>query len=248
MQHLTDNLLWRPELVEEPSPFLDSDYIGTCDSYGTMIYDNQGLLSDELQTRVPGLNLLNEVLPFLWNQVSFFRHLLLSINELRMEIKDMTHNEGAVISEHELCSTNSPPNIEAPELSERSMSISAPPSEEQRNLDTESQSGIDCKQITPRQKIAHSQSEKRYRQNLDAKFLQLGDVVDQCHDEKTKPGSRASKRLQRVKTLEMARLHILELQEEVTSLKRKLRVLREATMPETCRFTIDDEIIGVEGF
>jgi hypothetical protein len=173
---------------------------------------------------------------------------ILSIHELTTNIKDMTHDEGAVISKHELYSPTSLPNIEAPELSDRSISISAPPSEEQRNLDTEPKSDINHKQITPRQKIAHSQSERRYRQNLDAKFLQLEDVVNQSHNEKTKPGSRTSKRSQRVQLLEMARLHILELQKEVTSLKRKLHVLREATMPETCRFTIEDELIGVQGF
>jgi hypothetical protein len=45
--------------------------------------------------------------------------------------------------------------------------------------------------------------------------------------------------------LAMARLNILELLKEVISLKRKLQILREATVPETCRFTIQDEVVGV---
>jgi hypothetical protein len=36
---------------------------------------------------------------------------------------------------------------------------------------------------------------------------------------------------------------MLELQKEVMSLKKKLRVLREAFMPETCRLTMKDEVI-----
>lgn len=169
--------------------------------------------------------------------------------------------------EYSWYSAGAMPSIEAPELSEGSVSrrssvefyhephilssnpidISTPPSEKQHNLEREPKFGVNCTKITARQKIAHTQSEKRYRRNLNTKFLQLEEVVNQCHDEKTKAGSRASKRMQRVQLLGMARVNILELQKEVRTLKRKLQVLREATMPETCKFTIQDDIIRVQG-
>jgi hypothetical protein len=117
------------------------------------------------------------------------------------------------------------------------------PLKEQRNLEAESKLGINCKLMTPRQKIAHSQSENRYRRNPDARFLQLEDVVSRDHCENTKTGTVVSIRLWRVKLLGMARRNMLELQKEVMSLKKKLRVLREAFMPETCRLTMKDEVI-----
>jgi hypothetical protein len=166
------------------------------------------------------------------------------------------------MTDHPWSSATALPNIEGPEcsLSRRSsvfvyqephilfsnpIDFPTPPSEEQQNLEAEPKLGINSKLMTPRQKIAHSQNESRYRRNLDAKFLQLEDVVNQCHDEKPKAGTRAPKRLRRVQLLGIARLNILELQTEVMSLKRKLQVLREATMPDTCRFTIQDKVIGL---
>lgn len=177
----------------------------------------------------------------------------------------MTYDEGPVMPEHPWHSAPALPKIKGPELSEGSMTrrssvevfqepnilssypidISTPPSKQQRNLDAESKLDINCKLFTPRQKTAHSQSERRYRRNLDANFLQLENAVNQCHGERSKARPGSSKRLRRVQILAMARLNILELQKEVISLKRKLQVLREATMPETCRFTIQDEVIGV---
>lgn len=144
----------------------------------------------------------------------------------------MTYDECADMTGHPWSSATALPNIEGPELSEGSMSrrssvfvyqeppilssnpidFPTPPSEEQQNLEAEPKLRINSKLMTPRQRIAHSQSESRYRRDLDAKFLQLEDVVNQCHDEKPKAGTRASKRLRRVQLLGIARLNILELQ------------------------------------
>lgn len=149
--------------------------------------------------------------------------------------------------EHPWLSAPTPPKNEAPEWSEGAMTrrSSVEMFREQRNLHTESDIDVNCKLLTPRQKLAHSQSERRYRRNLDVNFLQLEDAVNQCHNERPKAESGSSKRLRRVQILTKARLNILELLKEVISLKRKLQILREATVPETCRFTIQDEAVGV---
>lgn len=162
-------------------------------------------------------------------------------------IKDMAYDEGAVMPEYLWHSAPAPPKKEAPEWSEGAMTrrSSMEVSREQRNPHTEPNFDVNCKLLTPRQKHAHSQSERRYRRNLDVNFLQLEDAVNQCHDERPKAESVSSKRLRRVQILAMARLNILELLKEVISLKRKLQILREATVPETCRFTIQDEVVGV---
>jgi hypothetical protein len=78
MQYLPHDLLQRPELVEEQNKFLDSNCPGSCDPDGSMTSDNHGIFNNELQTCLPGsTNILNnEVLPFLWNNVSYVQHRL----------------------------------------------------------------------------------------------------------------------------------------------------------------------------
>jgi hypothetical protein len=162
-------------------------------------------------------------------------------------IKDVTYDKGEVMPDHPWLSVPELPKNEAPQWSEGAMtrSSSVEISREQRNRHTEPDLDVNCKLLTPRQNLTQSQSERRYRRNLDVNFLQLEDAVNQCHDERPKSESGSSKRLRRVQILAMARLNILELLKEVISLKRKLRILREATVPETCRFTIQDEVVGV---
>jgi hypothetical protein len=173
----------------------------------------------------------------------------------------MIYDECSAMPGHPWCPAAAPPIIETPELSDGSQSTHnnaevhqesqllspnsidylTPSPEDQCNPEAAPESELTCKIITRRQKIRHSQSERRYRRKLEARFLQLEDVVSQCPDEKSKAGCKTSKRLQRVQLLGMARLNILELQREVMSLKRKLQILREATMPDTCRFTLQAE-------
>jgi hypothetical protein len=85
MQDLPQNLLRTPYLVEGPNRFLDLGWLGPCGSESSRTYENQQLHDDELRTCVPKVtNLLNsEVLPFLWNNLSYIQYLLLSIIELR---------------------------------------------------------------------------------------------------------------------------------------------------------------------
>ncbi len=112
----------------------------------------------------------------------------------------------------------------------------------QQNPDTPPELERSCSTLTARQKIAHSQSERRYRQNLDAMFSHLEDVVSPCHVEDGSSSSRPSKRVRRVKLLGMASMRILELQKELQSTKKKLQILREVTVPrEALKFTLQDE-------
>jgi hypothetical protein len=73
MQHLTHNLLQIPKLVDEPNRLFESNYLGSYGSNGSMTSEDRGYFNDELQAYVFD----NDVLPFLWNNVSFFQHLLL---------------------------------------------------------------------------------------------------------------------------------------------------------------------------
>lgn len=89
-------------------------------------------------------------------------------------------------------------------------------------------------------KRAHNQIEKRYREGLNSKFLQLEDVLRNRHDHILP--DQQSKRSKRAEVLEIAYDNILELQGEVRSLKKKLEILRKAALPsETWKFTLGDD-------
>lgn len=96
-----------------------------------------------------------------------------------------------------------------------------------------------------RRKKSHSLIEKRYRESLNLKFSQLEGVLRNSPDRDRKIAimpDRTSKRSKRAEILEGAHGNILELQEEVRSLKKRLQTLREATLPlETCRYTLHDD-------
>ncbi|OOQ89770.1 hypothetical protein PEBR_06503 [Penicillium brasilianum] len=243
MQHLGNNVPQGPGLIEKSFIPFDLDYLESCGSNNNKACDDQSLCND-LQNCVPAsMNLSNNGgFPFVWNN-------------------EIIYDEYSVMPEHPWCPAAAPPIIKTPELSDgsqgthnsaevyqESQSLSpnsidtlTPTPEDECNPEEAPESGLTCKTMTRRQKIRHSQSERRYRRKLEARFSQLEDVVSQCHDENSKAGCKTSKRLQRVQLLGMARLNILELQREVMSLKRKLQILREATMPDTCRFTLQSE-------
>lgn len=96
-----------------------------------------------------------------------------------------------------------------------------------------------------RRKRAHCLVAKRYREILNSKFLQLEmDVLNIGHDQDQKDSQTPSQKLKpfkRPEVLELAHQSIFSLQKEVCLLKRKLQILREATIPfETCQYTLPD--------
>ena len=131
---------------------------------------------------------------------------------------------------------------EPPTLSPTFLDVPTHTTQTQQNPDTPTELERSCITLTARQKIAHSQSERRYRRNLDAMFSQLEDAVGPCHSEEGNSSSRPSKRVRRVKLLGMASMRIFELQKELQSTKKKLQILRVATVPpEALKFTLQDE-------
>jgi hypothetical protein len=92
-----------------------------------------------------------------------------------------------------------------------------------------------------RRKRAHNIIEKRYRDNIDCKFLQLKDVLSSCHRSQKSidiTPHKNSKRLNRAAILEQAHDEILNLRVEVISIKEKLKSIREATFPDTSKYTL----------
>ncbi|KAJ5674718.1 uncharacterized protein N7477_004652 [Penicillium maclennaniae] len=104
-----------------------------------------------------------------------------------------------------------------------------------------------------RRKKAHCLVEKRYRENLNSKYLQLEkDMLNIGRDQyrsNVEMPHKTSKRSKRAEILELAHQSISSLQEELSSCKKKLQILREATIPfETCQFTLPDDLIEPTNF
>lgn len=91
--------------------------------------------------------------------------------------------------------------------------------------------------------MAHSITEKRYRDSIDLKFLRLEDVLTPNHGSQNNTDMtphRMSKRMNRAAILEHAHDDILNLRAEIKSIKGKFESLREATFPDTYKFTLRD--------
>jgi hypothetical protein len=93
-----------------------------------------------------------------------------------------------------------------------------------------------------RRKRAHSLIEKRSRENLNLKFLELEKALShrrrgpsKCEDPTAKTNPQ---RMKRVAILDHARNDILELEAEVQSLSQKIQTMREIAFPDTCKFTL----------
>jgi hypothetical protein len=95
-----------------------------------------------------------------------------------------------------------------------------------------------------RRKRAHNTIEKRYRDSIDRKFLQLNDVLSPCRGSQKNAGitpHKTSKRMNRAAILEQAHDEITNLRAEAKSIKKTSKNLREATFPDTCKFTLCDD-------
>jgi hypothetical protein len=93
-------------------------------------------------------------------------------------------------------------------------------------------------------KRAHQTAEKRYRDNIDLKFLQLGEVLSPYHHSQNNTEMtphQMLKRMNRAAILEHAHDDILTLRAEIKSIKGKFESLREATFPDTYKFTLRDD-------
>lgn len=118
----------------------------------------------------------------------------------------------------------------------------------QHSLDTATETESLSSSESMRKKKAHCLVEKRYRESLKSKYLQLEkDVQSIGRDQNCRSVEthyKTSNRSKRAEILELAHHSIWSLQEEVNSLKKKLQTLREATLPfETCQFTAPDGFI-----
>jgi len=92
-----------------------------------------------------------------------------------------------------------------------------------------------------RRKRAHSLIEKRSRENLNLKFLELEKTLTHRRSSsKTKnlTPDKTPQRMKRAAILDHAHNTILELEVEVQSLKQKIQTLREIAFPDTCKFTL----------
>ncbi|KAJ6127707.1 hypothetical protein N7471_008924 [Penicillium samsonianum] len=92
-----------------------------------------------------------------------------------------------------------------------------------------------------RRKRAHNLIEKRSRENLNLKFLELEKVLSRHRgpgQNKDLTPDNTPKRKKRLAILDRAHNNILELEAEVQSLKQKIKTLRDIAFPETCRFTL----------
>jgi hypothetical protein len=109
------------------------------------------------------------------------------------------------------------------------------------NLRSSPEDGPTCQET--RRKRARNVTEKRYRESLNLNFLQLENVLSHRRP-KGYMGMSTDKRPERVKRVAIlahARDDILELRAEVKSIKESLSTLREATFPNTCKFTLHDD-------
>ncbi|OOQ90202.1 hypothetical protein PEBR_05530 [Penicillium brasilianum] len=105
-------------------------------------------------------------------------------------------------------------------------------------LENETVGAVTCR------RRAHQIAEKRYRENIDLKFLQLGEVLSPDHhsqDNTKMAPHQMFKRMNRAAILEHAHDDILTLRAEIKSIKGKLESLREATFPDTYKFTLRDD-------
>lgn len=95
---------------------------------------------------------------------------------------------------------------------------------------------------TERRRRSHNIVERRYRKSLNKKFVKLGNVLkkypgQECRNDNVEDDRRG--RYKRAEILNDATERILDLQEEVVSLKTKLQTVREATIPvEFYRYTL----------
>ncbi|OQD79327.1 hypothetical protein PENANT_c054G06439 [Penicillium antarcticum] len=92
-------------------------------------------------------------------------------------------------------------------------------------------------------KKAHSQIEKRYRENLKQRFLRLELVLHHRLGAQSNKGmpDKMPQRVKKAAILKHALDTILELQGEIESVKDKLRTLRETAFPDTCKFTLQND-------
>jgi hypothetical protein len=85
--------------------------------------------------------------------------------------------------------------------------------------------------------------EKRYRDSIDLNFLRLEGVLTTNHGSQNDTDMTPygmSRRMNRAKILEHAHDDILDLRAEIKSIKEKFESLREATFPDTYKFTLLD--------
>jgi hypothetical protein len=95
--------------------------------------------------------------------------------------------------------------------------------------------------VATRRGRAHNITEKRYRDSIDLKFLRLEDVLTPTHGSQNNAGMtphKMSKRMNRAAILENAHDVILNLRAEIKSTEGKFESLREATFPDTYKFTL----------
>lgn len=106
-----------------------------------------------------------------------------------------------------------------------------PPSQVQQNPD-KAPADVSSSSSAERRKRAHNIVERRYRESLNKKFSQLKDILGTSSERvrKSTVANLKSTRCKRAQILDNASQRILELQEEVGSLKVNLQALREATL------------------
>ena len=95
--------------------------------------------------------------------------------------------------------------------------------------------------VATRRGRAHNTAEKRYRDSIDLKFLRLEDVLTPNHGSQNNTDMtphKMSKRMNRAAILENAYDVILNLRAEIKSTEGKFESLREATFPDTYKFTL----------
>ncbi|KAJ5364949.1 uncharacterized protein N7496_010662 [Penicillium cataractarum] len=90
-----------------------------------------------------------------------------------------------------------------------------------------------------RRKIAHGLTERRYRENVNLKFLQLEEVLDDHHCSAGNSLEKMNQRVKRTKILQEAHENILQLREEVKFLKENLRILVQTAFPDTYKYVLN---------
>jgi len=90
-----------------------------------------------------------------------------------------------------------------------------------------------------RRKIAHSLTERRYRENVNLKFLQLEEVLDNRHCSAGSSREKMNQRVKRIRILQEAHDNILQLREDIKFLKAKLGILVQAAFPDTYKYVLN---------
>lgn len=91
-----------------------------------------------------------------------------------------------------------------------------------------------------RRRKSHNEIEKRYRSSLNARFIELQNVLENSHalGNKVDQATQNPKRASKISVLEQACEEILALREQVGTLEGKLGSLRKLAFPATCKYTL----------